>query len=133
MKLIISFWKTTICIIVIVTLSLMSSKELPNVSIPNIDKIVHVLMYFTFALALIHDFLHYSKIHLKYWQIILLSIVSVIALGGFFEILQRIPFIQRSSDFRDFLANAVGAIIAAAVYKLFEPLLNKINAIFIKQ
>jgi len=90
-------------------------------------------MYFTLALAMIHDFLHFSKIHLKHWQIILMSIISVIALGGFFEILQRIPYFHRSSDFFDFLANTIGAIIASILYKLFEPLLDKINAIFIKR
>jgi VanZ family protein len=133
MKIIKSFWKTIICVTVIISLSVMSGNEIPHVSIPHIDKIVHFIMYFTFALALIHDFLHYSKIHLKHWQIVLLSIVSVIAMGGFLEILQRIPYIHRSSDFFDFLANAIGAVIASIVYKLFEPLLNKINALFIKQ
>lgn len=133
MKLIVSFWKTIICVVIIFSLSLMSGQEIPNIPIPYIDKLVHFVMYFSLALALIHDFLHYSKIHLKHWEIVLLSIISVIAMGGFLEILQRIPSIQRSSDFFDFLANATGAVIAAIVYKLFEPLLNKINAIFIKQ
>lgn len=133
MKLLISFWKTIVCGIIILILSAMPGKGIPNIQIPSIDKVVHLFMYFGLGLALIHDFVNYSKIHLNQIQIILLSFVCVVAFGGFLEILQRIPFINRSSDFFDFLADATGAIIASFVYKWFSPLLDKINSIVIKR
>jgi VanZ family protein len=136
MKLIISFWKTIIWTCIVLYLSLMSGNKIPHPSwliFPHIDKAVHFIMYFVFALVLIHDSQHYSKIRLEHGQIILISVIIVIGWGGFLEILQRIPSIHRSSDFFDFLANTVGAVIASFLYRLFEPLLDKINAIFIKQ
>ena len=89
-------------------------------------------MYFVFALVLIHDSQHYSKIRLNHRQIILISVLIVIGWGGFLEILQRIPSIHRNSDFLDFLTNTAGAVVASLLYRIFEPLLNKINNIKIK-
>jgi len=89
-------------------------------------------MYFVLALVLIHDSQHYGKIRIDHGQIILISVLMVIGWGGFLEILQRIPSIHRSSDFSDFLANTVGAVVASLLCRIFEPLLNKINNIIIK-
>jgi VanZ family protein len=135
MKFITSFWKTIIWTCVVLFLSLSSGENLPHPSwleFPHIDKVVHFIMYFVFALVLIHDSQHYSKIRLNHGQIILISVLIVIGWGGFLEILQRIPSIHRNSDFFDFLANTVGAVVASLLYRIFEPLLNKINDIIIK-
>ena len=132
MKFITSFWKTIIWACVVLFLSLSSENNLPNPSwlmFPHIDKAVHFIMYFVFVLVLIHDSQHYSKIRLNHGQIILISVLIVIGWGGFLEILQRIPSIHRNSDFFDFLANTVGAVVASMFYRIFEPLLNKINNI----
>ena len=135
MKSITSFWKTIIWTCVVLFLSLSSGENLPDplwIEFPHIDKVVHFMMYFVFALVLIHDLQHYSKIRLNHRQIILISVLIVIGWGGFLEILQRIPSIHRNSDFFDFLANTVGAVVASLLYRIFEPLLNKINDIIIK-
>jgi VanZ family protein len=136
MKFIISYWKSLIWTSIILFLSLTKGENLPHPSwliFPHIDKVVHFILYFVFSLVLIHDTIHYSKIQLKYWQIILISVSIVIGIGGFLEILQRIPSIHRSNDFFDFLANSVGAVIASFLYRIFEPLMNKINALIIRQ
>jgi VanZ family protein len=136
MKLIISFLKSIIWGCVVLYLSLSSGNNIPHPSwlmFPHIDKAVHFIMYFVFALVLIHDSINYSKIRLKYGQIIVISVAIVICWGGLLEIIQRLPGINRNCDFFDFQANTVGAIIASLTYRLFEPLLNKINALFIKQ
>jgi VanZ family protein len=135
MKFVTSFWKTIIWTCVVLFLSLSSGENLPDplwIEFPHIDKVVHFIMYFVFALALIHDLQHYSKIRLNHGQIILISVLAVIGWGGFLEILQRIPSIHRNSDFFDFLTNTVGAVVASLLYRIFEPLLNKINNIIIK-
>lgn len=135
MKFITSFWKTIIWACVVLFLSLSSENNLPHpfwLTFPHIDKVVHFIMYFVFALVLIHDSQHYSKIRLNHGHIILIAVLIVIGWGGFLEILQRIPSIHRNSDFFDFLANTVGAVVAALLYRIFEPLLNKINNIIIK-
>jgi len=135
MKFIISFWKTIIWTCVVLFLSLSSGENLPHSSwleFPHIDKVVHFVMYFVFALVLIHDSQHYSKIRLNHGQIILISVLIVIGWGGFLEILQRIPSIHRDSDFFDFLANTVGAVVASLLYRICEPLLNKINNLIVK-
>jgi VanZ family protein len=135
MKFITSFWKTIIWTCVVLFLSLSSGESLPQPSwleFPHIDKVVHFIMYFVFALVLIHDLQHYSKIRLNHGQIILTSVLVVVGWGGFLEILQRIPSIHRNSDLLDFLTNTVGAVVASLLYRIFEPLLNKINNIIIK-
>ncbi len=135
MKFLVSFWKTLLWGTIVVLLSLMKQEALPHVSwfdFPNFDKIVHFIMYFVFATLLIHDFLHYSKIKLKHWQIIAASIFIVVGYGGFLEILQRIPSLHRSTDFFDFLANTSGAIVASLTFRFFEPLLTRIDALFIR-
>lgn len=133
MNFVISFWKTILCAIVVVFLSISSGDNLPEVHIPYIDKIVHFIMYFGLTLAVTHDFIHYRKMPIQHWKIILLSIIMVIGWGGFMEVLQRIPGLHRSSDFFDFLTNTIGAIVAAISYKLFEPLMDYINSLFIKK
>ena len=135
MKFITSFWKTIMWPCVVLYLSLSSGNNITHPSwlmFPHIDKAVHFIMYFYFALVLIHDSQHYSKIRLNHGHLILISVLIVIGWGGFMEILQRIPSIHRNSDFFDFLANTVGAVVASVLYKIFEPLLNKINTIIIK-
>jgi glycopeptide antibiotics resistance protein len=131
-----SFWKTILWAIVVVMLSLMKSEALPHIrwfQFPYFDKVVHFILYFVFATFLIHDFLHYSNIKLKHWQIVAASIFIVVGYGGFLEVLQRIPSLHRSTDFFDFLANTSGAVVAAALYRFIEPLLTKINNLFIRQ
>lgn len=116
-------------------LSLFSANKLPSPSwlmFPHVDKVAHFVMYFVFALVLIHDSQHYGKIKLKHGYIILISVFVVIGWGGFLEILQRIPSIHRNSDFFDFLANTAGAVVASVLYGIFEPLLNRINNMMMK-
>ena len=135
MKFITSFWKTIIWTCVVLFLSLSSGENLPHPSwfeFPYIDKVAHFIMYFVFALVLIHDSRHYRKIRLNHGKIILISVLIVIGWSGFLEILQRLPSIHRNSDFFDFLANTVGAVAASLLYRIFEPLLNMINKIIIK-
>ena len=129
MKFITSFWKTIIWVCIILFLSLSPGNIFPHPSwlmFPHIDKAVHFIMYFVFALVLINDSQHYSKIRLTHRQIVFSALI-VISWGGFLEILQKIPSIHRSCDFFDFLANTLGAIVASLLYRIFEPLLNKIN------
>lgn len=127
-----SFWKTILWICVILFLSLSSGDNLPHprwLMFLHIDKVVHFVMYFVFALALIHDSQNNDQTRLQRGQISLLSVLIVTSCGGIIEILQAIPAIHRNCDFFDFLANAAGAVLAAALYRIFEPLLDKINHI----
>jgi len=132
MEFIVSFWKTIIWVGIVLFLSLSSGENLPHprwLMFPHIDKMIHFMMYFVFALVLIHDLKRSGKILPKHDgnKIILISVLIVIIWGGILEILQQIPAIRRDCDFFDFLANAAGAFLAAAFYRIFEPLLDKIN------
>ena len=132
MKFITTFWKTLIWVGIVLFLSLTSGESLPHprwLMFPHIDKIIHFIMYFVFALALIHDLKRSGKIRPEYDgnKIILISVLIVIIWGGILEILQQIPAIHRDCDFFDFLANAAGAVLAAVFYRILEPLLDKIN------
>ena len=130
MKFIHYFWKTIIWFIIVLFLSISPGNSLPHPSwliFPHIDKAVHFMMYFIFALALIHDFQQYKKIRLQNSQVILISVLMVVCIGGFLEILQRTPGINRSCDLLDFTSNAIGAVAASVSYGIFEPFLDKLN------
>jgi len=124
MKFITSFWKTIIWAGIVLFLSLASGDNLPHprwLMLPHIDKVVHFIMYFIFALVLIHDLKRSGKMrpHYSRNKIILISVLIVITWGGILEILQQIPAIHRNGDFSDVLANAAGAALAAAFYRIF--------------
>lgn len=88
--------------------------------IANIDKAVHLLMYFGTCSVFWWE---YSRSHAaRNWRLLwLLAVAAPVLMSGLIEILQDRLTTTRSGDWMDFVANSVGVLLAAAAGR-FMPL-----------
>jgi len=109
------FWKPIIWIVIITILSLLPGDDLPTkIFIPHFDKIVHIGMYFFSCLFLISPFEKTGA-----GKGYLAAFLSSLFIGALFEVLQSTVARDRSGDYRDFIADLIGAALALAVYRYF--------------
>lgn len=114
-----SFIFSALWMIIIIILSLLpvSNLNVPKIiSIPHLDKLAHIFMYFVFTLLLIFGFRTYSQGEFKK-SYYLISFILAIVLGGLTEIAQGIYFssFSRQKDLMDFLANTAGVFFALLI------------------
>ncbi|RXR20629.1 hypothetical protein EQG63_01470 [Flavobacterium amnicola] len=103
-----SFWIASFWTLLILFLSFKNPSNIPNIDIPNIDKVVHFMFYFVFV------FLWYRYLYfLKKTKTIYVFILVVIAilLGILIEFGQECFTLTRQADFFDVVANSLGSIV----------------------
>ena len=88
----------------------------------GLDKVAHTLMYAGFAFSCIwgyrKQFVENGTNYRK--KAIILTIIISIAFGGLTEIMQEtITILNRSGDWRDFLADSIGTGLGVLVFYLF--------------
>ena len=77
--------------------------------IPHTDKIVHFIMYFTLGFVFMFEYyIHHKKRIINISQILILPLMW----GAFMELLQYYTTSNRSADWWDMAANALGIIVA---------------------
>ena len=95
---------------------------LPHVKpVVGLDKVVHLLMYATFAFLCLWGYrkqfvsngLTYQK------KALLLAVVISIFYGGLTEMLQEYLVPGRTGDWFDFLADSIGNLLGVYVFLLF--------------
>lgn len=104
-------------IIIILSLLPVSNLNIPKViTIPHLDKLAHMFMYFVYTLLLVFGFRIYNQGDFKN-RYYVISLVVAIILGGLTEIAQGILFssFSRQKDLMDFLANTAGALFALII------------------
>lgn len=105
------FWIALCWTLVVAYFCLVPSSEIPSVTIPNLDKLVHSFFHFVFTILW---FLFFKKQVKKRNQTKLL--VGAVFFSFFFgvgiEVLQSRLTSTRNGDFIDVLANFSGAILA---------------------
>ena len=104
-------------LIVIALLSLWPANSLPHVSLfSGADKLVHICMYpgLSSLACWIYDIGH-QRIRFIYSLL-----AAVFMYGVLMEILQHTMHNGRSFDFKDMIANLVGAIIGTLIYRYLE-------------
>ena len=110
----------------IVFLSLFNPPQTKLDKVTYIDKIAHVCMYGGLELII---WLEYLRHHagLQKVKIIMLGIIAPILLGGAMEIAQTVLTQNRSGEWMDFVADAVGVLAGAAIgyYALRNIISNK--------
>ena len=107
------FWKPGLWLLVIFYLSLMPGEDIPRIplfSFPHFDKVVHLVMYFVFALLLIKPFSTLSK------RAYLYSFLLAMTISGCIEIMQATLTKLRHGDWFDFLANLTGIALAILLH-----------------
>ena len=92
---------------------LVPSNDIPTVSIPNLDKLVHTFFHFIFTILW---FLFFKKQVKKknQFKLLIVAVCFSLLFGIGIEILQDKLTTTRSGDFFDVLANFTGAAIAFA-------------------
>ena len=111
-----------LCGIAILILTGLPGSLLPSVKpVIGLDKVVHILMYATFAFLCLwgyrKQFITNGIAYRK--RAIWLAIIISIAYGGLTEIIQETIVPGRTGDWFDFLADSIGTGIGALVFYLF--------------
>lgn len=109
--------------LVILYLSLANSQtfdKVPLIKIPNFDKVVHFLMYFSLMSAVIIEKWSYFK---KAGSLLIPAAI-VLLYGILMEILQLFTS-TRSGNINDALADFAGILFSVLLWLLLKPLLNK--------
>lgn len=107
---IIPFIPMTVWALIIFVFSALPSDTIQIPSFWNMDKIIHVVIYFVLAVLLLMGLFMTSR-SISFTDSALLTLLAVVAYGGLMELLQQYVFITRHGDFLDFAANSVGAIL----------------------
>lgn len=85
-------------------------------TIPNIDKVVHVCMYFGMSGMLWLEFLRaHRRDNTPLWHAWVGALLCPVLFSGVVELLQAYCTTYRGGDWLDFAANSVGAVLASAV------------------
>lgn len=85
-------------------------------SIPHIDKVVHVCMYFGMSGMLWLEFLRaHRRDRAPLWHAWVGAFLCPVLFSGVVELLQAYCTTYRGGDWLDFAANAAGAVLATAV------------------
>lgn len=111
MKKFICQYKFTIISVILVLIAiLMPGDDVPSVGIPHLDKVVHCGMFGFVTVCFYWDYyMEYKKApHLVF------TLVSIALFAGLTEILQLYAP-DRSCDYRDLIADAIGIILATIV------------------
>ena len=105
---------TVLSIILILIAVLMPADDVPSVSIPHIDKLVHAGMFGFLTLCFYGEyFFEKRKILSILLPWILIEIFAIIT-----ELLQYLVE-GRSCDIKDFLADTIGSIIVIVIIRYF--------------
>ena len=102
---------------IVAFLSLLPSRNIPDIPLfSGADKLVHICMYL--GLAFLACWIYDIGRH-RIW-IIYTLLAAVFMYGVLMEILQRTMHNGRSFDFKDMVANLIGAIIGLLIYRCLD-------------
>ena len=83
-------------------------------TIPNLDKVVHICMYFGMSGMLWLEFLRaHRKDHTPIWHAWVGAFICPVLFSGIVELLQEYCTTYRGGDWLDFAANTTGAVLAS--------------------
>ena len=122
--------KYPVSIIIILTVIYLSFFKPPSTElskIPNIDKIVHLCMYFGMSGMLWLEFLRtHRKVPAPMRHAWIGAFFCPVLFSGCVELLQEYCTTYRGGDWLDFAANATGAVLASLVaYYVVRPRILK--------
>lgn len=89
--------------------------ELPTFDIPHLDKLVHLCMYLGMSGALWMEFLYaHRNDRAPLWHAWVGACLCPLLFSGMVELLQSSLTTYRGGDWLDFVANALGVLLASA-------------------
>ena len=115
------FWKPLAWTVIILILCLMPRSVEPQpswlIQIPHFDKIVHWSLY-----AILSFLMYLSKQEKQKIVFFIINILFAFVLGGSIELIQ--PYVGRSKELMDLIADMVGSICGIPIYFIFQLYLN---------
>lgn len=84
--------------------------DMPDISWPYMDKVVHFLMYFGLSAVASFGYIYGEKGRVIILKLIIFAFALPILYGGLIEIIQEKYFEGRTGDWFDFLADALGSL-----------------------
>ena len=110
-------YPVSICIILaVIYLSFFKPPQTDIGSIPGMDKVVHVCMYFGLSGMLWLEFIRaHRKTHAPLWHAWTGALLCPVLFSGAIELLQEYCTTYRGGDWLDFAANTTGALLASLV------------------
>ena len=117
------FVPVLIWLLLITIISGYPGNYVPKIPVWQFDKLVHSVIYFVLSICLIYAYyLQYSKPKTRLKTQVVIILFGIFY-GGFMEIMQHYIFINRSGNWYDFIANAIGAILGVFIYPFVIKLL----------
>ncbi len=110
------------CTITIFILSLISTPQVPELKIKFIDKIIHVLMYFTLVSTWIWAFFKKNQKKIIPFTTLLVIFASSVLYGILMEYLQYSLTTERNFEIPDIIANIIGCLFGVFLYQLIKNL-----------
>ena len=113
-------------IIWLITIAILSGypgNKIPKSPFLHLDKLVHSGVYLVLSILLCYAFYNKDVNKFNSFKTSALIILFGVSYGGFMEILQEYIFINRSGNWYDFFANAIGAILGAVLFPFVLKLL----------
>lgn len=104
-----------------------NAKNIPQINVLYIDKLIHVVFHFVFT-ALWFLYLKKKLVGSNYFQLLSFSLIGSFVFGIAIELMQQYFTTTRSADIFDILANLFGAFLAVITILL----LNRFNRIIDK-
>jgi VanZ family protein len=98
----------------------MNPSSFPKVSVRNIDKVVHTIMFLGLAGVIFFDSTRYLRVPISNKRLFLGVFLFPALLGGLIEILQGALTTTRSADWFDFLFDVIGALLGVGIALLIN-------------
>lgn len=108
---------------VILILCLMPGKDLPEISILNFDKLVHVGVYVILAFSMYYGWIKQNSFNSLHQNTLLKILIITSTYGFAVEVMQELFTADRHFDIFDALANSFGAIAGSllGIYIIPKP------------
>lgn len=112
-----------VIILAVIYLSFFKPPSIEVNNIPNLDKIVHLCMYFGMSGMLWLEFLRaHRKKRTPLWHAWVGAFACPVLFSGVVELLQAYCTTYRGGDWMDFAANTSGALLASLIgYFVLKP------------
>lgn len=109
--------KYPVSLVIILTVIYLSFFKPPTTdlnTIPNLDKVAHICMYFGLSGMLWLEFLRaHKRDHVPLWHAWIGAFFCPVIFSGIVELLQEYCTTYRGGDWLDFAANTTGAVLAS--------------------
>lgn len=115
-----------VIILAVVYLSFFKPPSVEVSSLPYLDKIAHIAMYFGLSGVLWIEFLRTHRGGFPIWHAWVGALICPVLFSGVIELLQTYCTTYRGGDWLDFAANVLGALLASLIaYFVIRPRVGK--------